>query len=125
MSLRRLAATGVLATSGLLVLGGAAPALAVCDAYSQGCPSVPPTGGGSGVDVGGQDGGAGTGGGSTGGGSTDAGSGGAGGGGTAESPSTLPFTGGELVLLTAVGVGALAGGTALVVAGRRKSQPST
>lgn len=35
-------------------------------------------------------------------------------------PSTLPFTGGELVTLTAVGLGTLAGGTALVVAGRRR-----
>lgn len=35
-------------------------------------------------------------------------------------PSTLPFTGGELVTLTAVGAGTLAGGVALVVAGRRR-----
>ena len=34
--------------------------------------------------------------------------------------ATLPFTGGELVLLTAVGAGALAGGIALVAAGRRR-----
>lgn len=36
------------------------------------------------------------------------------------SPSTLPFTGGELVTMTAIGGAALAGGVALVVAGRRR-----
>lgn len=35
-------------------------------------------------------------------------------------PATLPFTGGEVLLLGLVGAGALAGGTALVVAGRRR-----
>lgn len=35
--------------------------------------------------------------------------------------SDSPYTGDELVLLTAVGVGALAGGTALVLAGRRRT----
>ena len=37
------------------------------------------------------------------------------------SPATLPFTGGELVLLSTVGAAALAGGVALTVAGRRRS----
>jgi hypothetical protein len=37
------------------------------------------------------------------------------------SPTTLPFTGGEVVLLTGLGAGALAAGAALVVAGRRRS----
>ena len=36
-------------------------------------------------------------------------------------PATLPFTGGELVLLSAVGLGALATGSVLVVAGRRRT----
>jgi hypothetical protein len=35
-------------------------------------------------------------------------------------PDTLSVTGGELVLLLTVGSGAVAGGTALVVAGRRR-----
>lgn len=37
------------------------------------------------------------------------------------SPSTLPFTGGEVVLLTGLGVGAVAAGAVLVAAGRRRS----
>lgn len=39
-------------------------------------------------------------------------------------PETLPFTGGEVVVLTLVGAGAVAGGAALVVAGRRRSTSS-
>ena len=39
----------------------------------------------------------------------------------ASTDRVLPFTGGELVLMTGLGAGALAAGTALVVAGRRKS----
>lgn len=39
---------------------------------------------------------------------------------TTTTARTLPFTGGELVLLSAVAAGALAGGVALVVAGRRR-----
>jgi len=35
-------------------------------------------------------------------------------------PSTLPFTGGEALLIGVLGAGALVGGTALVVAGRRR-----
>lgn len=35
-------------------------------------------------------------------------------------PTTLPFTGGELVLLSTAGAGALAAGTVLVMAGRRR-----
>lgn len=34
--------------------------------------------------------------------------------------TALPFTGGELVLLTGVGAGALAGGVALIAVGRRR-----
>ena len=39
------------------------------------------------------------------------------------SPSTLPFTGGEIVMITAAGLGALAVGTVLVGAGRRRAAP--
>ena len=35
---------------------------------------------------------------------------------------TLPFTGGEFVLITVVGVGAIAGGTTLVLAGRKRGR---
>lgn len=35
-------------------------------------------------------------------------------------PTSLPFTGGELVLLSVAGLGALAAGTALVVVARRR-----
>jgi hypothetical protein len=127
--------------STLVLLGGtalalsfASPAAAVCDAYSGGCPSTPPGAGGGDVDLGGTDQNPATGGTDTGGtdtGGTDTGGTDTGGttqnpatGGTAQNPSTLPFTGGELVLLTGLGLGAVAGGTALVVAGRRKSSPA-
>ena len=54
-----------------------------------------------------------------------AGGGGAGGGGSVAGPtggggSALPVTGGELVLMTTAGAGALAAGTVLVVAGRKR-----
>jgi hypothetical protein len=35
-------------------------------------------------------------------------------------PSTLPFTGGDVVLISVLGAAAVAGGAALVVAGRRR-----
>ena len=90
---------------GALVGFAAVPASAApCDAYSQVCPSTPPGGGGGG--------GGGTGGGTT-------GATGSGGSATATT-GDLPFTGGEVVLMTVVGLGAVAGGTALVVAGRRR-----
>lgn len=41
-----------------------------------------------------------------------------------ERPSTLPFTGGEIVLISAAGAAAVAAGTALVVGGRRRSTAS-
>lgn len=94
MSVRPLAASGVLLASSFVVLGAASPALAVCDAYSGGCPTPAEEVAGEGVSV------------------ADRGS---------STPSTLPFTGGELVLLSTVGAAALVGGTALVVAGRRKA----
>ena len=40
---------------------------------------------------------------------------------TTGAAAVLPFTGGEIVLLTATGAGALAAGSALLVAGRRRS----
>lgn len=40
--------------------------------------------------------------------------------GTGTSPSTLPFTGGELVLTAAAGAAAVGGGVLLVVSGRRR-----
>lgn len=98
MHVRPAAAAGVLLATSWLVLGVATPALAVCDAYSGNCVDEP-TGGGGGTTTDGD----------------------GGGGVTVDRPAILPLTGGELVLLTAVGVGALAGGTALVVAGRRKA----
>ena len=134
MQVRTLAATGVLVGVTSLGLSVASPAYAVCESYSGGCPSTPPGDGGGDTDIGGtdeepatgtdsgsgSDGDAGTGTDTTTGGNTSGP-----GGGSSNRPSTLPFTGGELVLLTALGAGALAGGTALVVAGRRKSSPAT
>lgn len=152
MTVRTYAATALLAGASFLAIGAATPAYALCDSYSGGCPSVPPTNGGGGTDIGGgtdapatgnenenpavldggtggadtESGGAETGG-TDGGAGTDGENGGTGGPGragtatTPETPATLPFTGGELVLMTAAGLGALAGGTALVVAGRRKA----
>lgn len=122
-------ATGVLSLAGGLVLAGGTPALAVCDGYSQACPSPaaeasPP----SSVEGGGSTGNPGTG---------------------PKAPprtttptkptrttvnrrttpastaNTLPFTGGELVLLSTLGGAALAGGTVLVVAGRRRTPRPT
>lgn len=115
------ALSGVL-LGGAISLGVAAPAMAApCDAYSQTCPSTPP----------GTIGGGGTGGGTapssvpttaqtpTSGGNHNPGSG------TTTTPGTaLPFTGAELVLMTVVGAAGIAGGTALVVAGRRRVRTS-
>lgn len=113
MSLRRTVTTATVVAASWVALGVSSPAFAVCDAYSGGCPSPTPSsisggggGAGTGTDTDGDQGGAGTGS------ST---------GGTTSNPATLPFTGGELVLMTALGAGALAGGTALVIAGRRRT----
>lgn len=113
MSLRRTVTTATVVAASWVALGVSNPAYAVvCDAYSGGCPSPTPSsisggggGAGTGTDTGGDQGGAGTGS-STGG---------------TSNPSTLPFTGGELVLMTALGAGTLAGGAALVIAGRRRT----
>ena len=40
-------------------------------------------------------------------------------------PTTLPFTGGEVVLAGLAGAGAVAAGAAMVVAGRRRAGAST
>lgn len=126
MTVRTYAATALLASGSWLAIGLSTPAFAVCDAYSGGCPTTPPSdiggetenpGSGGGSETGGDTENPTTGGGTAGGGTTAGGTTG----GTATSPSTLPFTGGELVLMTAIGAGALAGGTALVLAGRRKA----
>lgn len=140
MSVRTYAATALLASASWLTVGVATPAFALCevpDAYSGGCPSTPPDKkgvGGTDLEGGtkspgsGTDSGTGSGTGSdTGSGTSPGGSGEAPGSGTPatgnarSTPTTLPFTGGELVLMTAIGVGALAGGTALAVAGRRRT----
>lgn len=107
--------------AGSLVLGAAAialasPALAVCDAYSGTCTEptevlnetlTTPS------DVG----------------AAVAGAGAGGLGRTqvttpAVMPATLPFTGGELVLVSTLGLAAVAGGVGLVVAGRRRAADS-
>lgn len=82
---------------GLVLVATAGPAAAVCDAYSGACPEPPAV---LSRDVPAEP-------------PTS----------TAPStaPSTLPFTGGELVLMSAVGISAVAGGVVLVVAGRRRS----
>lgn len=118
MHVRRLAATGLLVASCGLATAAASPALAVCDAYSTTCatgaPTPPPNNGGGGEVELPKDPQANR----NGGGGSSVTSGGAGNG------RTLPFTGGELVLLTSIGGAALVGGTALVLAGRRKSAPT-
>ena len=136
MQVRTFAASGVLVGAASLVLGVASPAVALCDSYSTGCPTPPPPAqGGGGTDIGGNEENAGTGtdvdnvgnvdnGGTEGTGQEAGSTGQQPGGGTVNNPATLPFTGGELVLLTALGAGALAGGTALVVAGRRRTSPA-
>ena len=137
MSVRTLAAAGLLVSASWIGLSTAAPAYALCEPYSGGCASPPPTSGGGGTDqrIGGGTEQPGTG--NPGTDTPDTGTGGGPGGGTpggpkanvptggtVSNPAALPFTGGELVLMTAVGAGALAGGAALVVAGRRKAQPA-
>lgn len=106
MIIRRAAAIGSLSLIAIVGLG--APASAVCDAYSGTCTEPPavldtelnaPT-------------------------STDTvvrGSVAPTGTAPAVTPTTLPFTGGELVLLSTLGVAALTGGAVLVAAGRRRT----
>jgi len=93
------------AVAGAVTLVGAPGAFAqeVCD-YPFDCPEV--------IDGGTTDD-------ATGDTDTDAG-GGTTGGGTTASGAQLPMTGGETLLLGVTGIGALVGGTALVVAGRRR-----
>jgi hypothetical protein len=110
MPVRPAALAGTVVVGGMLALGSAAPALAVCDAYSRGCLTPPeptvvlPETVVSRTDTPVSD--------------------------TpvapatlttsASSPSTLPFTGGELVLLSSLGAAAVGTGVALVAAGRRR-----
>ena len=120
MRVRTASLAGTVLVGGLLCFGTATPAVAApCDAYSQTCPSTPP----------------GTIGGGTGGGATApdttvpdaAGNTGNPGevgsvptGGTDNEGRSLPFTGAQLVLLTLVGGGAIAVGTTMVLASRRR-----
>lgn len=136
------ASAGTLAVGAALALSLAAPASAqeVCDAYSGTCtepPAVLPTSdtretpdqGGTGTDRTRTGSGTDTNGTGSG---TDTNGSGTGSVSNARpavqpagTPTTLPFTGGELVLFSALGAGAVAGGAALVVAGRRRSQPAS
>ena len=86
----------------------AASALVVCDAYPDTCPALPEGVQGSQFNQGpgnqsGTQGGAVS---------------------NRSTPNALPFTGGDVVLLSLLGAGTLAGGAALVVAGRRRT-PAT
>jgi hypothetical protein len=112
------AATGAGAVAlGLAVLT-ASPAAAVCEPYSGQCPAVLPTSQDTAPAQGGGDTGVlsgravapGTG----------VGAGTAGVGTTSATPSTLPFTGGEVALLSVVAAAAVGSGVVLVVAGRRR-----
>jgi hypothetical protein len=98
---------------GALVGGPATAAFAqttpVCDAYSGSCTTAPPTSPAAGVD----DTTAGTG-------NTGKAGTGAKNAGVADDAAQLPFTGGELVLVSTLGLAALGGGTVLVLAGRRR-----
>lgn len=132
MKIRPALTAGSLVTIGWLAVGPVAPALAVCDAYSGACPSAAPTEAPREVE------------GTTTGPATTtpvkttpvkttpvkttpvktAPVRNAPARGGSSSPATLPFTGGEIVLLSTLGLGALAGGTALVLAGRRRTAPA-
>lgn len=99
MLVRTATAGGLLALSAALSVAAAGPAAAVCDAYSGLCPEPPavlPTTVPSAPAVLGR--------------TTP----------PTEGPTTLPFTGGELVLVSAAGLAAVGGGAALVLAGRRR-----
>lgn len=109
MSTRIVTVAGGLLAGGLLAVTAATPALAVCDAYSEGCVEPPAVRGEvlTRTPAGPQvlsrpvvpaD-------------TARSGSG----------PAALPFTGGELVLVSALGAAAVAGGVGLVVAGRRRN----
>ena len=123
MPARSVTLAGVTLLAGCFLGVAAAPASAACDPYSTGCDGGGdiPNGGGGDTPNGGSGDASFTG---------DSGSGttpfsggeasfsGASGGGE------LPFTGAEVTLLGLVGAGALAGGTTLVLAGRRRSAAS-
>ncbi len=108
-----------LAVAGPLTAVMALPAAAApCDAYSGGCPTQGPDSfpGGGGAQP---DGGAVEGGGAA---RVDTGAGSGAGAASGGGGATLPFTGGETVLYSLIGLGAVGAGTALVVAGRRRTQ---
>ncbi len=113
--------TGVALTAGIAVLGAPAALAqekAVCDAYPQRCVVLPDTGVlGDQMTRGDATAGAGAGAGATVSGSGVPGSVGA----RTGVPSSLPFTGGDVVLISLVGAAAVVGGAALVVTGRRRS----
>ncbi len=79
---------------GVATLAGSPSALAVCDAYSGGCVEVGVLDTTTSVPA-----------------TTQVGT-----------PTTLPFTGADLALAAAAGIGAVGVGTALVVAGLRRSR---
>lgn len=111
--------TGVALTAGIAVLGAPAALAqekAVCDAYPQRCVVLPDTGVlGDQMTRGDATAGAGAG-------ATVSGSGVPGSVGARTGvPSSLPFTGGDVVLISLVGAAAVVGGAALVVTGRRRS----
>jgi hypothetical protein len=96
-------ATGVVAlgVTGFVGMPAAtAQDMVACDSYGRTCPVVPGEqfnrGAGAGNTVSGR----------------------------TTTPNTLPFTGGDVVLLSLIGAVTLAGGAALVVAGRRRT-PAT
>ena len=106
-------ATGafVLGVVGFVGAPAASAQAVVCDAYPQTCPVVPGVLGtqfnqGTGNQTGNQGG--------TSGGAVS----------NRSTPNALPFTGGDVVLLSLLGAGTLFGGAALVVAGRRRT-PAT
>lgn len=94
--------TGAALAGGISLLGAPA-ALAdggvACDAYAKTCPAVPGTQVRGGATTTGLPGAVTT---------------------RTSTPASLPFTGGDVVLLSLAGSAAIAGGAALVMAGRRR-----
>lgn len=122
MSVRPAALAGGLLIGTVLTLGAAAPALAApCDAYSRTCANTPPGIIDGNTDAPGSGHAGGPAAGNTGNpGASDAGNPAAGT--TGDEGRSLPFTGAELILTTMLGGAAVAGGTVLVLAGRRRAR---
>ncbi len=115
--------TASLTVGGLVVGAGALLSAAPAAAQVVSCPPGQVAAGSevvvcvpTGTPVQGGTGGAGTGGAGTGGGNVATG-----GGGAVSSPATLPFTGDEVLVMSALGTAALAVGAGFVVAGRRRA----